>query len=153
MVEPASDILMMQEAIFEAAVELIRRRDTRYATDAYVFVRDALEHTMAGIRREGRPHHVTGQQLLEGIREYGIALFGPMALTVFEEWGLHACPDFGEIVFNLIDQGLLSKTETDTRADFAPGYDFRQAFRDPFLPSSKLPPPRCGDQPAPATSR
>jgi uncharacterized repeat protein (TIGR04138 family) len=32
---------------------------------------------------------------------------------------------------------LLAKTETDSRADFAGGYDFYEAFRDPFLPQRK----------------
>ena len=145
----------MQDAVFEAEVNQIREKDPRYAVDAYVFVRDALEHTQDGIPQDaqGRACHVTGQQLLGGIREYALVRFGPMAITVLEEWGIHTCPDFGEIVFNMIDQGLLAKTPKDSRADFADGYDFSQAFRDPFLPSSKIPPPRRGEKPATASSR
>jgi uncharacterized repeat protein (TIGR04138 family) len=58
-----------------------------------------------------------------------------MAVTVFEEWGIHSCQDFGEIVFNMVDIGLLAKTEKDSRADFSDGYEFFEAFRKPFLPS------------------
>jgi uncharacterized repeat protein (TIGR04138 family) len=145
----------MQDAIFEAAVNLIRTQDPRYAADAYEFVREALEHTQTDIPKNPRegPCHVTGQQLLAGIREYALGRFGPMAMTVFEEWGIHTCPDFGEIVFNMIDANLLAKTPKDSRADFADGYDFAQAFREPFLPTSKVPPPKRGTKPAPASSR
>ena len=60
-----------------------------------------------------------------------------MAVTVFEEWGVNHCRDFGEIVFNMIEVGWLAKTSKDSRADFAHGYDFDEAFRKPFLPKSK----------------
>jgi len=64
-------------------------------------------------------HHVTGQELLEGIRQYALQQYGPMTVTVFEEWGVNHCRDFGEIVFNMVESGLLQKTETDTRNDFS----------------------------------
>jgi uncharacterized repeat protein (TIGR04138 family) len=60
-----------------------------------------------------------------------------MTVTVFEEWGIHNCRDFGEIVFNMVDIGLLAKTEKDSRADFQDGYEFDEAFRAPFRPASK----------------
>jgi uncharacterized repeat protein (TIGR04138 family) len=28
-----------------------------------------------------------------------------MAIVVFEEWGITSCEDFGEIVFNMVDEG------------------------------------------------
>ena len=80
--------------------------------------------------------HVTGQQLLAGIRQHALAQFGPMAATVLNEWGVHRCEDFGEIVFNLVENGVLAKTEQDSRADFQGGYDFDEAFRKPFLPGN-----------------
>jgi len=134
----------MAEDTFDEAVEQIRTRDTRYARDAYVFVREALDHTQRAVGKTGRPDgritHVTGQQLLTGIRDYALSLFGPMTLTVFDEWGIHECGDFGEIVFNMIDSGILAKTEKDSRADFQEGYPFDEAFRQPFLPASKRAP-------------
>ena len=59
-----------------------------------------------------------------------------MALTVLSEWGLRRSEDFGEIVFNMVEHGILSKTENDSRKDFQDGYDFEKAFRSPFRPSS-----------------
>ena len=129
----------MHQANFEDVVKQIRTRDPRYDRDAYLFVRDGLDHTQKTIGRDkdGRPRHVTGQELLEGIRQYALSQFGPMAMMVLEEWGIRCAQDFGEIVFNMIEGGLLAKTEQDSRADFQAGYDFFEAFRKPFLPKDK----------------
>jgi uncharacterized repeat protein (TIGR04138 family) len=129
----------MHEANFEEGLEMILAKDPRYPRDAYLFVRDALDFTQKSAAREHRQGlHVTGQELLAGIRDYTLAQFGPMAITVLEEWGITRCEDIGEIVFNVVDAGLFSKTDTDSRADFQGGYDFEEAFRKPFLPSSKM---------------
>lgn len=125
----------MHELSFEEAVEKIMAKDSRYQREAYHFVRDALAHTKKTVGK--KVLHVTGQQLLAGIREFGLNQFGPMAMTVFEEWGIKSCKDFGEIVFNLVDNGVLAKTESDSRADFVDGYNFWEAFRKPFVPSTK----------------
>ena len=129
----------MQEISFEEALELILTQDSRYQRDAYCFVRDALEFTRKRVGKEtsGRDRHVTPRQLLEGIRQFALAEFGPMALTVFEEWGVRRGRDFGEIVFNLVEIGQFAKTPTDRREDFDGGYDFEEAFRKPFMPAGK----------------
>src|SRR5258707_10906034 len=97
----------MHEASFEDAIDFIRQKDARYSRDAYFFVREALDHTQETITEaaRGRVRHVTGQELLKGIRELALSKFGPMALMVFEEWGIHASEDFGEIVFNMVECG------------------------------------------------
>src|SRR2546426_6895137 len=128
----------MQAPSFEEAVEQIASKDPRYQGDAYFFVREALDHTqkMVGkVPKKNEVRHVSGQELLDGIREYALQLFGPMTLTVLEEWGIKRCEDFGEIVFNMVETRLLAKTEQDSREDFRNGYDFHDAFRKPFLPS------------------
>ena len=95
-------------------------------------------HTQKSIAKSARRvRHVTGQELLGGIREFALQQFGPMAKTLLEEWGVRCCQDFGEIVFNMIEVGWLAKTEKDSRADFSGGYDFDEAFVKPFLPKSK----------------
>jgi len=129
----------MQEVSFEESLVRIQAKDPRYQREAYLFVRDALDYTQKTIGKDPRrrSHHVTGQELLGGIREFALQQFGPMARTVLEDWGIHGCEDFGEIVFNMIEVGWLAKTSKDSRADFANGYDFDEAFRKPFLPKSK----------------
>jgi len=153
----------MQEVSFEQALEQLRERDPRYARDAYLFLREALDHTQKSVIKsaresrsgrgekppEGFPvRHVTGQELLDGIRTYALEQFGPMVLTVFEEWGIHSCADFGEIVFNMVEIGLLAKTEKDSREDFQKGYAFQEAFRNPFLPEAKIQALKSSEQPA-----
>ena len=133
-------------------MELMRKKDPRYAREAYFFVREALDHTQKTIGKDNRGviRHVSGQELLAGIRDYALSQFGPMAMMVLEEWGVRTCEDFGEIVFNMVEFGVLAKTDKDTRADFAGGYEFHEAFRKPFLPSQRL--AKAGPSPAP-TSR
>jgi uncharacterized repeat protein (TIGR04138 family) len=129
----------MHEVSFEEALGKIQTKDPRYQRDAYLFLREALDYTQKTIGKDarGRGRHVTGQELLRGIREYALQQFGPMSQTVLEEWGVRCCEDFGEIVFNMISVGWLAKTEKDSRADFEGGYNFDEAFRKPFLPQSK----------------
>ncbi len=129
----------MQRISFEEVIEQILAKDKRYARDAYVFVREALDYTQKKLfkHKTRETPHVTGQELLEGIREFALQQFGPLTLLVLEEWGIRSTEDFGEIVFNMVDAGLLAKTDKDSRADFANGYNFDEAFRQPFLPSSK----------------
>ena len=130
----------MHEASFEEGLETILAKDMRYHRDAYLFVREALDFTQKATIRERREGlHVTGQELLAGIRDFALAQFGPMAITLLEEWGITRCEDFGEIVFNMVENGLLAKTKTDSREDFQNGYDFDEAFRKPFLPKKKVP--------------
>jgi uncharacterized repeat protein (TIGR04138 family) len=130
----------MQEVNFDEALDKILARDLRFQRDAYLFVREALDFTQKLISKENRGsvRHVTGKELLGGIRQFALAQFGPMTVTVFEEWGVRHAKDFGEIVFNMVEIGLLAKTEKDTRDDFQNGYDFTEAFRKPFWPESKL---------------
>ena len=130
----------MSHPDFDKVLDQILTQDPRYAREAYGFLREALDYTQKMIS-QGNPElvrHVTGRELLEGIREFALSQFGPMTLPVFEAWGIHRGEDFGEIVFNLVDHGFLNKTEQDSRKDFQDAYNFHDAFRKPFLPSRKL---------------
>ena len=141
----------MQAVTFEAALEQILAADPRYPRDAYLFVREALDYTQHLADKENRrnakragsrppaENHVTARQLLEGVRQFVLSPlgFGPMTITVFQDWGITDCRDFGNLVFNMVEAGLLKKTETDSRADFQDGYSFEEAFRNPFLPARK----------------
>ena len=122
----------------EDVLDEIVARDARYDRAAYLFVRDALAFTQKRVHRaaSGPPRHVTGQELLEGIRTYALEQFGPMAKLVLNEWGVQVCEDFGEIVFNMVDAQVLAKTDRDSREDFRGGYDFDEAFCQPFRPSA-----------------
>lgn len=141
----------MQKTIdVEQVLDAILAKDTRYHRDAYYFVRDALDVAQkkftkpSGRAGADKPAHVSGQQLLEGIRAHALEQFGPLTLMVLDEWGVRRGEDFGEIVFNMVESSLLGKTEKDSREDFKGGYDFHEAFRKPYLPKAKASP----DQPA-----
>lgn len=133
----------MKKQNFLEMVNLIVKEDDRYTREAYGFLKEALDFTMDKERkRKGKVvskvhRHVTGQELLEGVREYALDQFGPMAYTVLTSWGLERCEDFGEMVFNLIEYGVFSKNEDDTKEDFATIYDFEEAFVKPFQPDRR----------------
>jgi uncharacterized repeat protein (TIGR04138 family) len=138
-------------AIFE-----LLRRDKRYKLEAYQFVREGLSYgqsimQMGEIRQteEELPEeaedvsesedwdppaerHLTGQDLCEAIRQYAIEQYGLMAKVVLNSWGLHKTGDFGEIVYNLIEIGMMKKSKTDRREDFDNVFDFEQAFNEQF---------------------
>ncbi len=120
---------------FDDAVAKVLEKDARYHPDAYVFLRDALDFTLKRVKKEEKAQrHVTGPELCLGFRDHAARQFGPMALAVCREWGLKSCEDIGEMVFNLIEVGTFKKTDSDSRADFAGHYAFRESFLDPYLP-------------------
>jgi uncharacterized repeat protein (TIGR04138 family) len=142
----------MDKPNFSETLERILKADPRYAREAYIFVREGLDFTLKSLRKKGETghRHVSGQELLEGLRRYSLEQFGPMSKTVLNYWGIAACEDFAEIVFNMVDQGVLGKTDDDRREDFQNGYDFDEAFVIPYLPPSRLRASR-GTKPEPET--
>ncbi|MFT4641851.1 MAG: putative repeat protein (TIGR04138 family) [Verrucomicrobiales bacterium] len=129
----------MQKIDFDEAVSRLVKNDPRYTLGAYHFMRDALDATLRQVRQDGQieDRHVSGKELVEGIRNYALMEFGPMVMTVFEEWGIHSCADFGEIVFNLIEARVFGKTDDDKKENFVGHYDFEEAFVRPFLPKGQ----------------
>lgn len=112
------------------------RRDPRYAYEAYEFVLfQALAHTQKLLGRKpcesstGEEQlHVSGPELLEGIRDLALREFGMMARTVFHMWGIDSTDDIGRIVFNLVEANKMSKTDQDTLDDFHNIYDLDEVL-------------------------
>ena len=132
----------MQDSDFPRIVALIYKEDSRFDKKAYDFVRLGLDHTVKEIRkkdasRTGKSRHVTGPELLDGLRIYALEQFGPLSKTVLNSWGVRRCQDFGDIVFNLIEYNAFSKTENDRREDFADIYEFDEVFVKPFLQTQR----------------
>jgi uncharacterized repeat protein (TIGR04138 family) len=129
---------------FNARLAEVVRKDSRYSYEAYEFIFQALHHTQQSLGRlppkekakeeqvkepeKEQPHHVSGRELLDGVRSLALREFGLMAPTVFNMWGIRKTDDFGEIVFNLVEAELMSKTSEDTRADFHNLYDLNQTL-------------------------
>src|SRR5207237_7654502 len=124
----------MQKIGFAEALDSILASDARYQGDAYVFLRDALDFTTKQQKKikGATVRHVAGPELLEGVRQYALKEFGPMALSVFSFWGIHRCEDIGHMVFNLIGAGIFGKKDEDSMEVFTDVYEFLEAFVTPF---------------------
>jgi uncharacterized repeat protein (TIGR04138 family) len=117
------------------AVERIVQRDPRYARAAYFFIHLAVLHSVEQVAKaEKRSRHISGQELLEGIRQFAIEQFGPLVLLVFHYWRIRCSRDIGEIVFLLAEEGILGVSDEDSIEDFENVYDFQDVFRKPFEP-------------------
>lgn len=117
---------------FLEKLEAVLERDPRFGKGAYLFVFDALEYTVEKLGKASLPtteeRHISGRDLLQGISEYSLDQYGPLTRAVFAHWGLKCTRDFGEIVFNLVEAGLMSKTDRDAVEDFDEVYDFDEEF-------------------------
>lgn len=112
-------------------------KDLRYSMQSYQFIFEALDYTASQLGKKynssiEEERHVTGQELSAGIRQFAMEKFGYMTRIVLEQWGITKSGDFGEIVFNLVDSGLMGKTETDSLDDFKGLYDFYIEFDEKF---------------------
>ena len=130
------------ENIYEK-LQNILENDKRYSLHAYQFVFEGLSYTAKTLGKDTsspreEERHISGQQLLEGIRAYALEEYGYMANMMFKLWGVKNDSDFGEIVFNLVENGLMGKTETDSREDFKNVYDFKEVFDDGFKFENKF---------------
>ncbi len=114
--------------------------DRRYKLDGYQFVRSGLEYAQEVLElgraedttlAEGevrRVRHVTGQDLSQALKQYAHNQYGFMAKLVLADWGIRTTSDFGEIVYNLIKIGEMTKSPEDRREDFDDVFEFEQAL-------------------------
>ena len=112
-------------------IELLRKiseiseKDGRYSKEGLLFILAALEYTISKLPDR---RHLTGQELSKGIAGYAREQYGYLAKTVLNNWGMQTTQDYGEIVYLLINEGLMSRTEDDKKEDFADAYDFDEEF-------------------------
>ena len=134
----------MQKIGFAEALDSIVASDPRYQRESYIFLRDALDFTTKQQKKaKGTTvRHVSGPELLQGVRQYALKEFGPMLVTVFDSWGIRSTEDVGHMVFNLIGAGIFGKTDEDSIEDFKNIFDFQEAFVKPFAPEKKVPAPK-----------
>lgn len=130
---------MSDVATLDAALAEIRKRDGKYNERAYVFVLAALEFAQTKLTAR---RHLTGVELAWACRDFALEQFGMLANSVLTHWGIHTTEDFGQIVFMLIEVGLLASQASDRLEDFERVYDFAEVFkagagyRWPGVPSS-----------------
>jgi uncharacterized repeat protein (TIGR04138 family) len=109
-------------------LEELVARDSRYAREAYLLVLEGLTSVRRMFWEPGTSGHISSAQLLEGLREQAIEMHGKKAKSRLNAWGVFKCEDFGEIVFNLVEAGLMVKSAEDDKKDFQNGFDFDTAF-------------------------
>ncbi|MCW8133881.1 MAG: hypothetical protein KIS92_26275 [Planctomycetota bacterium] len=113
----------------EEKISDILLREYRYKREAYRFVQEALEYT---VRKRGKRGHVSGRELALGVRDLARERFGLMAKTVLSQWGIKCTKDIGELVFNMVEEEIMIKQDSDTHEDFENVYDFDEAFGSGF---------------------
>ena len=118
----------MQEIDFESDdFADIVARDSRYDARAYALLTDVI-HYLGG----ESDRHMTGGDILEEFKERALDQYGPMTYTVLTEWGLACTEDIGEMMFNLVDGHRVQRDDDDTPEAFVGGYDFKEAFLNPY---------------------
>ena len=123
--ETAMDAELLER--FERAV----REDGRYAPEAFDFLHKGLElaaRLKHGDRSPSRRRHVTGQELCEALRVLAVQMWGPLAGEVLRRWNIRRTSDFGQMVYLMIELGMMGKQDSDELSDFDDVYDFAQAF-------------------------
>ncbi len=120
---------MADDRTDEQKINDILLREDRYKREAYNFVREALDYT---VRKRGKRGHVSGRELALGLRDLAKERFGLMAKTVLNQWGITRTRDIGELVFNMVEEEIMIKEDSDNREDFDNVYDFAEAFEKDF---------------------
>lgn len=110
-------------------IHRIVRTDGRYRIEAYLFVQDAFAHATA---RLGQQRGLTGGELLEGFKFLALERYGPTARLVLEHWGVRTTEEIGHVVMNMVEAGLMRKTDQDSIEDFKDVFDFREEFEEKF---------------------
>lgn len=116
----------------EKSFEEVIRRDGRYPMEAYAFLHEGLSRAVKDVYGEDSekpgPRHVSGQQLCRSLRNEAVDRWGLLARTVLSRWNIKATLDFGNMVYLLVTNGLMQKTDEDSLEDFRDVFEFEKAF-------------------------
>jgi uncharacterized repeat protein (TIGR04138 family) len=66
--------------------------------------------------------------LCNALRRLARQRWGPLAREVLRHWNIHRTRDFGEMVYLMIDLGIMGKQDSEDIAEFDEVYGFRAAF-------------------------
>src|SRR5690606_38178100 len=109
----------------EDVMSRLRERHPAYHETAYLFILSALHYVL---ERLAEPRHISGRDLDEVVRDVSIERFGPIARTVLEYCGIRETADVGNLVFALVDCGVLIRQADDALEDFEEVFDFEVVF-------------------------
>lgn len=125
----------MDSKAFDSKIKTLSRQERRFKPGAYHFILDALDYVsnfLGKSRESGISRHVSVDELLEGIREYALDEYGPLAKVVLEYLGIYSTEDIGDLVFQLVDLGYLNRQDSEQKEDFCNGFDFEEVFEENF---------------------
>ncbi|NQZ68171.1 MAG: hypothetical protein HRT89_08875 [Lentisphaeria bacterium] len=128
---------MATELYINQCIDRILQKNPLYTKDAYRFIYDGVNfaHTKICQRENSKVRDVQAPELCSLLAEYIQGELGPMALHLLHEWGIYQTNDFGEIIFFMVEERLLSASADDNRSDFDNHFDFEDVFVKPFKPS------------------
>ena len=115
----------------EEILERLQDRNPRFHGKAYLFLLSALHSVLAELEE---PRHISGEELAHGVRDLALNQYGPMARTVLGHWGIHGTEDLGEIVFAMVECGVLIKAGRRSQGRFPGPVRFRGGLRDETTP-------------------
>ncbi len=117
----------------EKSMEEVIKTDGRYPLEAFAFLHESLNRAVkqthgdpeAGLLQQ---RHVSGQDLCLALRDQAIGKWGMLAKTVLNKWNIHSTMDFGNMVYLLVDNKFMRKTEEDSIEHFRDVYNFDETF-------------------------
>ena len=113
----------------DGLMDQIRLRESRFHESAFLFVLASLEFLQSRLPER---RHVDGRELAHAVREMALERFGVMSRLVLEFWGVRSTAHLGDIVFALVETGLLMSQPGDSREDFADVFEFDEAFEESY---------------------
>lgn len=122
----------MNEALRKLALS-----DGRYSPEAFRFLYESLEYALRLAGREhaeGTDRHVSGREVLAGMKACALQQFGPLSAHVWRSWGVRESLDWGRIVFLLVEHGMLKRQDGDKLEDFSENFDFDATFEQAYRP-------------------
>ena len=90
----------------------------RFTREAFGFVLKSLTYALKLTGSRKMPHHISARELIEAAEPYAKETWGSSAKAELKSWGIETASDVGEIVFLLVENGILGKREEDRREDF-----------------------------------
>lgn len=122
----------------DKSMEEIIRNDGRYPLEAFAFLHDALNRAVNEVYgleaadpqdpESANARHVSGAQLCHSMRSLAIERWGRLAGPVLAKWNIHATLDLGNMVYLLVNNSFMRKTDEDSIEDFRDVYSFEEAF-------------------------
>jgi uncharacterized repeat protein (TIGR04138 family) len=109
-------------------------QDARYDSRAYDLVVHAVTTAVEQKAKAdtGPVKHASAEDVMMTFREIVLDSYGPMSMTVLNDFGIHSTEDIGEIMKNLCSAKFIKKSENDSFEDFVGGFNFMEAFVWPF---------------------